>query len=214
LFARDVPHEDARFRMRQRRTAAGSAAHRLRVLKAMDGAGNVSQRLLAARVGLGLSQVNRIIRALLTEGHVRVVDPSVRPYAYRLTPEGRAYLRLLLHEEEVSVVRRFREVQRRLHERLLRIHARGVESVVFYGAGEVMEVARPLAEALGLRVIAVVDDDPAKQGRSLGFLVVQAPASISETGADGVVITALRHAAEIRSRLSREVPAGIEVVDL
>jgi hypothetical protein len=54
---------------------------------------------------------------------------------------------------------------------------RGVRRVVFYGAGEVMELAALAAGSLGLSVAAVVDDDTGKQGTVRYGLSVLDPAA-------------------------------------
>ncbi len=63
----------------------------LLILDELDGRGNVSQRMVAQRLGVATGLVNRLIRELLDEGHLEFVDRNVRPYAYRLTPSGREY---------------------------------------------------------------------------------------------------------------------------
>lgn len=169
-------------------------------MEVLDGAGHVSQRSVAGTVGMAASRVNRIINALVRSGYVAVSDATVRPYAYRLTERGQAYLRELSYEHYASVVGRFRQVEARIRNRLTELRDAGAEKVVFYGAGEVMEVAYPLAQRLGLRVVGVVDDDPSKQSNQLSIAVLP-PASIGELAPDAVVITTFRHAHEIRSRL-------------
>jgi DNA-binding Lrp family transcriptional regulator len=183
------------------------------VLEALDGAGHVPQRRVAEAVGMATSRVNRIIRELLDAGRIRVLDEAVRPFAYMLTADGRAYLQELSYDHYATVVSRFRQVQRRIDRRLAELRDQGLERVVCYGAGEVMEVVRPLAESHGLRVVGVVDDDPAKQGR-WGAVDVAAPESIGAAEADAVVITTFRHAGEIRARLGGAVPASVKVVEL
>jgi DNA-binding MarR family transcriptional regulator len=191
---------------------ADSTAH-LQVLEALDGAGHVSQRAVADRLGMAASRVNRIINALIDRGHVAVGDTAVRPYAYRLTAPGRAYLKELSFDHYASVVGRFRHVEARIRERLAAIRDAGSERVVFYGAGEVMEVAYPLARRLGLRVVGVVDDDPSKHSSQRG-IPVGPPAWIRELAPDAVVITTLRHADEIRARVRPYAPPALRVVEL
>lgn len=186
----------------------------LMVLEALDGAGHVSQRSLGEALGMAASRVNRVIRTLVEAGRVRVVDESVRPFAYALTRSGQDYLRELSHEHYATVVGRFRQVQHRIRRQLGALREAGAERVVFYGAGDVMEVVRPLAEVLGLRVVGVVDDDPAKQGATRGSVTVSPPGSIAEVAPDAVVITTLRHAEEIRRRLGLDASSTLRVVEL
>lgn len=190
----------------------GAVGH-LQVLEALDGAGHVSQRRVAELLGMPPSRVNRIIRTLVQTGRVRVADEAVRPYAYRLTPAGRRYLNELSYDHYATVVGRFRQVQGRIRARLAEIRSKGIERVAFYGAGEVMEVAYPLAREIGLDVVGVVDDDPTKHGRRDGFAVGPS-AAISGWRIDAVVITTLRHTDEIRRRVGPAVLSGVEVVQV
>jgi DNA-binding MarR family transcriptional regulator len=208
--ASDVLIRDGDFNLK--RTDHDPTGH-LAVLEALDGAGHISQRRLAETVGMATSRVNRIIRSLQDGGLVRVVDEMVRPYAYRVTAEGRAYLQELSYEHYAAVVGRFRQVERRIGRRLAELRDEGLERVVCYGAGEVMELVRPLAESHGLRVVGVVDDDPEKQGR-WGAVDVASPDSIGATDADAVVITTFRRAGEIRARLAVGATSALRVVDL
>lgn len=185
----------------------------LQVLEALDGAGHVSQRAVADTVGMAASRVNRIINALVQSGHVAVSDATVRPYAYRLTSGGRAYLQELSYDHCALVVGRFRQVEARIRTRLAELRAAGAETVVFYGAGEVMEVAYPLAQRQGLRVVGVVDDDPSKHTGN-GRIKVSPPSSIGDLAPDAVVITTFRHADEIRSRVRPFAPPALRVIEL
>jgi hypothetical protein len=161
---------------------------------------------------MAASRVNRLIRELLDRGVVRVVDETVRPFAYTLTETGRGYLRELSYQDYAEVAARYRQVQRRIGRRLAALRAEGLERVVCYGAGELLELVRPLAESHGLRVVGVVDDDPARHG-SRGGLEVQSPDSLEGAEADAVVITTFRRAGEIRGRLG-EVPGSMKVIEL
>jgi FlaA1/EpsC-like NDP-sugar epimerase len=169
-----------------------------------------SQRTVAQGVGLATSRV-RIIHSLMRAGYVEVADEAVRPFAYRITPSGRAYLQELSYDHYAAVVGRYREVQARIRARLHDVRTRGVRRVVLYGAGEVMEMAYPLAVEAELEVVGVVDDDSAKQGRRDGIEVVS-PARLTDVAPDAVVVTTLRHRDQIRRRLAGD--PSIRVVEL
>jgi DNA-binding MarR family transcriptional regulator len=199
--------------MKQARRAPADTLDHLQVLEAIDGAGHVSQRALAASVGIAASRVNRIINALVECGNIAVSDETVRPYAYRLTRRGRSYLQELNYDHYAAVVGRFREVEARILARLEELRRDSAERVVFYGAGEVMEVAYLLAQRLGLSVVGVVDDDPARYSTERR-IEVGSPASIRDLAPDAVVITTFRHADEIRSRIQPYAPSTLRVIEL
>jgi hypothetical protein len=149
---------------------------------------------------------------------VAIEDQGVKPFAYDLTELGRARLRSLDRNRARSVVRQFRELEEKVLIRLREISATGLNRVVFYGAGEIMEVALPLAREAGLELLGVVDDDVARQGlpaRSReGSLSVACPSQIEHLAPDCVVITTYRHADAIRQRLSETPNATFRVMDL
>ncbi|MCH7564377.1 MAG: winged helix-turn-helix transcriptional regulator [Gemmatimonadetes bacterium] len=184
------------------------------LLDELEGSSNVSQRDLANRLGLAVSLVNRQVRSLKENGYIQVVDQGVRPFAYRLTADGRRYRRRLSHEHYRSVLGSLRQVQERIRNRLRELEKRGVDQIVFYGAGEVMEVAYPLAKAIGMRVVGVVDDDPSKHGQTRGEAVIQSPAAIDDLAPDAIVITSFRHAAEIQSKIPPALRSSLLVFEV
>ena len=187
---------------------------RLRVMDEVERAGNISQRALARRLGMAVGAVNRHIQFLIRQGYLQIVDLAVRPFAYRLTAAGRAYRQWMRQVEYERVAGSYREMEERIARRLRELRAKGVERVVFYGAGVVMEVTRPIAESVGLTVTGVVDDDPAKQGREKDGLEVLAPHSLERFDPQALVITTFRHAREIRRRLSPALGSRVLVWEL
>ena len=187
---------------------------RLLILEELDRSSNVSQRKLAERLGMAVSFVNRQIGEFVDNGYVQVVDPSVRPFAYRLTRSGKEYCQRLSHQHYRSVLGSFRDVQDRIRRRLREIQRSGVKRLVFYGSGDVMEVTFALATSLGLEVIGLVDDDPAKQGTTRGAMVVEPPVSIGDLEPDAVLITTFRHAREIRGKIDPGLHWSILVLEL
>ena len=65
---------------------------RLQVLKALQEKPDITQRELAARLGVSLGQVNYCVKALVDKGHVKVgnfaASSNKLGYVYLLTPSG------------------------------------------------------------------------------------------------------------------------------
>ena len=184
------------------------------LLKVLAEGGHVSQRSLAQRLGMGLGVVNRRIRAMLDAGFIRIADPSVRPFAYQITARGEGYRTRLRHRRYEGVVGELQELQRHIEERLATLKEMGTLRLVFYGSGEVMELTLPLAEAQGLEVVGLVDDDPAKHGISRRGLEVRPPDAIPSLEPDAVLITTFRHADEIKEKMDPAVRSVMSVVEL
>ena len=166
---------------------------------------NVSQRALARRLGVAVGTVNRLLSDMVEAGYVQVFNRDVRPFAYRVTHDGQRYQRRLGLEQYSWVLGSLHRLEQRIRAKLLELRTRGVERVVFYGAGDVMEATNRVASGVGLQVVGVVDDDPTKQGQRKGGLVVSAPSAINELEPDAVLITTLRHAEDESLRASVEV---------
>lgn len=173
----------------------------LRILDEIGRCGHVSQRELAERVGLALGAVNRHLGKLLGAGYIQVLDRQVRPFAYRLTGEGQRHREMLRHRHYKGALQEFRMVEDRIRDRLAALAQTGVRRVVFYGAGELMEVAGRVGRMLGLEVAGVVDDDVAKHGLIIDGHAVAPPDAIAGFSPDAVVITTIRYAHAIRVRL-------------
>src|SRR5207245_3223644 len=101
---------------------------------------------------------------MIEAGYVRVFNRRVRPYAYKVTDDGARYQRRLSLEHYASVLGSLQRLEKRIQSTLGDLRTRGVQRVVFYGAGEVMEAPHRLACQVGLPVAGVVDDDPSKHG--------------------------------------------------
>jgi len=158
--------------------------------------------------------VNRILNDLVQAGYVRVFNRGVRPFAYRVTDDGQRYQRRLGLEHYSWVLGSLRGFEQRIGSRLRDLKSRGVQRVVLYGAGEVMEASYRLAYGEGLQVVGVVDDDVTKQGLSKGGLVVEPPSAINELEPDAVLITTFRHAAEIQLKIDPPLRSSVEVCEL
>jgi len=175
---------------------------------------NVSQRALARRLGVAVGTVNRLLSDMVEAGYVQVFNRDVRPFAYRVTDDGQRYQRRLGLEHYSWVLGSLHRLEQRIRAKLLELRSRGVERVVFYGAGDVMEATNRVASGVGLQVVGVVDDDPTKHGLRKGSLVVSAPSAINELEPDAVLITTLRHAEEIQLKMDASLRSSVEVWEL
>jgi len=158
--------------------------------------------------------VNRLLTDMVEAGYVQVFNRGVRPFAYRVTDDGQRYQRRLGLEHYSWVLGSLRRLEQRIRAKLLELRSRGVERVVFYGAGDIMEATHRVASGVGLQVMGVVDDDPTKQGTRKGGLVVEPPSAINELQPDAVLITTLRHAEEIQLNMDPSLRSSVEVWEL
>jgi len=175
---------------------------------------NISQRVLARRLGVAVGTVNRLLNDLADAGFVEVFDRGVRPFAYRVTGDGERYQRPLSLEQYSTALISLRTHEDRIRTVLGELKDRGLRRVVFYGAGDVMEATHRVACQVGLQVVGVVDDDASKQGSHKAGLLVQPPSAINTLEPDAVLVTTIRHSGEIQLNMDPSLRASVEVWEL
>lgn len=187
---------------------------RQRLIAELQRGANVSQRALARRLGVAVGTVNRLVSDMVEAGYVQVFNRGVRPFAYRVTDDGRRYGRRLGLEHYSWVLGSLRRLEQRIRTILLDLKERGVKRVVFYGAGDVTEAAFHVASTVGFQVVGVVDDDPTNQGLRKGGFLVRPSSVINELQPDAILITTLRHAEEVRLKMDASLRSYVEVWEL
>jgi len=173
-----------------------------------------SQSALADRVGLTPARVNAYIRIFSERGHM-VAEQKTRGMAYRLTPEGRRFLAYHQVSYRAELVRLMRSARVRFREYFRELGDGGVRRVVLYGAGETGEVVLDaLSGCAEPMVVAVLDDDRAKQGGTLHGVPVLDSAELGRLDADAVVVTSVARGDEIRARLCASAAPGVAVYSI
>lgn len=174
----------------------------------------MSQRELANITGVSLGMVNRLLGTLLAQNHLEMAEEGVRPFKYRVTAAGERYRRELIHHQYRNVVNSVKEIQARILKGLQDLAAKGVKRVVFYGAGEVMELTKPLAESVGFDILGIVDDNCKLHGSTRAGLVVQTSQALRTLRPDAVVVTTFRYAGDIEQRLQQSRLGKVVVWEL
>lgn len=174
----------------------------------------ISQSLLAERVGLTPARVNAYIRIFVERGHLSA-EQKPRGRVYRLTEGGEHCLAYHQVSYRAELVRLRRSARVRFCEFFRELRDQGVARVVLYGAGETGEVALDALEGGGpVTVLAVVDDDPTKQSEDFHGVRVIALDAVEGLRLDAVVVTSISFGEEIRARLSRSGVARLPVYSL
>ncbi len=133
------------------------AEHLLGLLDAVDSDEALSQRSLAARLGIALGLTNALLRRCLRKGLVKMQDAPARRYRYYLTPEGFREKSRLVAEYLSFSLRHFRAARDQYESLLEECHRRGDRAVVLYGTGELAEIATVAAHGARVRLLAAVD---------------------------------------------------------
>lgn len=159
----------------------------------------VSQRELAKRLGIALGLVNSYLKNFVAKGFIRIKNYPQNRYAYLLTPNGMAEKARLAYQH-VNYFTSLYTVTRQDYLALFReLAERGVSQVSFCGIDEVAEIAWLSLQEAGLELVGIMDEN--NPGRDfMGRQVVEI-SSESLSGQQLIVITSLKRAEQIRSRL-------------
>ncbi len=182
--------------------------HNYRILSRIDSEKRITQRSIAGELGIALGLTNLLIKRLVKKGYVKTGKAiKGKRIRYLLTPQGIAEKTRLSIGYLENTIRLYTETKDKIRRSLLNLAGlTGEENrrqrVVFYGAGEVAEIAYIALDRSLFELVGVVDDR--KQGQQFFDLVVGSPEELSWDGAgcpDLVVVTTFRKSQQIDNRL-------------
>ncbi len=188
--------------------------HNYRILSKIDSGKRITQRSIARELGIALGLANLLIKRLVKKGYVKTSNAiKGKRIRYLLTPQGIAEKTRLSIGYLENTIRLYTETKDKIRSSLLNLArltgAENRQRVVFYGAGEVAEIAYIALDRSLFELVGIVDDR--KQGHQFFDHVVGSPEELSCDGADCpdlVVVTTFRKSQEIANRLeSFEIPS-------
>ncbi len=192
--------------------------HTRRILEQLQACDSVSQRTLARELGIALGLTNSLLRRLIRNGWVEVVRQGPNNVRYVITQAGIAQEALMARDYLEDAVRRYRETRDCILESLRALSrtwpaehdgAAQEKRVVFYGAGEVAEIAFVTLQHVDLRLVGVVDDRPTHAffGFSVEPIDRLTPTGVAGRPFDRLIVTSLDKARAVPPALaSRHFP--------
>lgn len=180
------------------------------ILQAIASGGRLTQRSLASDLGVALGLTNLLIRRLVGKGYVRMAGMGTRHVRYLMTPAGWEALGRATRLSLENTVHLYTQTREQIRATLTVVSERcdvdtaGQKRVVFYGAGDVAEIAYVSLQRTDLRLVGVVDD----RRRGLFFdVTISGPECLSADTLDGtayshVIVASIRHAEAIQARIS------------
>jgi DNA-binding MarR family transcriptional regulator len=134
----------------------------LEVLEAIAQNELITQRNLAAKLGIALGLTNLYVRRLARKGLIKCVNVQSNRLRYLLTPRGIAEKSRLTFEYLEYSLFLYRQVRGHLRNTLLPLAHSG-KRVAIYGAGEAAELAYLSLREAGLEPTAIFDGTGSKQ---------------------------------------------------
>ncbi len=161
----------------------------MQLLEAIAADKPTSQRELSDVLQISLGLVNSFIRRLVKKGYCKVTTIPKNRVKYILTPAGAMEKTRLTYEYISSSYHYFKAAQNRLENLYAELVNEGANRVVFYGVGELADIALISMAGTDIRLIDIVD--PAKEGEIYANFVVKAVSRLKKTDFDALLITAV-----------------------
>lgn len=173
-----------------------------------------SQHQLAEKSHLSSSMVNIYIRELSKEGLISVSGETNRSIRYHLTEKGQKKLFKDFLTFSAETVQIYASAKKEITRLLKQYEARGIRTLVLYGASDTAEIVIAAIQQTRLVVIGIVDGDAAKQGQLFNGTQIQPPAAIPQIAPDAVLITSFARQNEIYENIEKLAPPGIQILKL
>jgi len=169
----------------------------LKLLETLEREPAVTQRTLAARLGIALGLANLYIKRLARKGYVKCVTVQPNRLAYLVTPRGLARKAHLTYEFMRYSLDLYRDARRQIREGIdhrVSPHSR----VALFGTGEAAELGCLLLADLALKPVAVFDF---AEGDEFRGLRVRPLSELGSVAYDVLLVAVLHKTKSTRHRL-------------
>jgi len=182
------------------------------LLQAIASGERLTQRSLARQMGVAVGLTNLLIRRLVGKGYVRIANMGAKHVRYLMTPAGWEALASATRASLQNTVHLYTQTREHIRDSLETMSHQcldGDKRIVFYGAGDVAEIAYVSLQNTDLALVGVVDDT--RTGRFFNVEISSPELLTGETIAgvpySHVVVTSLGAADAILQKLAlRNVP--------
>ena len=172
--------------------------HALRILEEIEEDNSQSQRELARKLNISLGLVNAFVKRLAHKGYFKVTTIPKNRARYMLTPRGFAEKTRLTYKFIQSSFHFYKRARGKLRTLLSTLENDGIQTVIFYGASDLAEIAYVSLEETSLELVAIVDDF--KSGGFLGLTVMR-PSILTRLEYDKIIVTSIRSRDDIYENL-------------
>jgi DNA-binding MarR family transcriptional regulator len=178
--------------------------HILRLMGEIGRDGSPTQRELSRRLNISLGLVNTFLKRLVSKGYFKVKTMPRNRVKYFLTPEGLARKSRLTVEYLRYSVSFYKDIKNLLLNKYSEMEKNDVNAVLFYGAGEIAELAYLYLQLTNIKLAGIIDDK--ERGKNFFGLRVEGVERLDVTDWDRVLLTRLEDTdRDVRILLERGV---------
>jgi len=124
----------------------------------------ITQRILAARLGIALGLANVYVKRLYKKGYIKVKNLPKNRIKYIITPKGLTEKARLTYSYMHRSVDYFKEVRSKIENTYTTIMSSGVKNILLWGDGEIAELCYISTRGLPLKIVGVVGDEKIENG--------------------------------------------------
>jgi DNA-binding MarR family transcriptional regulator len=184
----------------------------LKILEKVDNDRTPSQRDMARDLNISLGLVNAFIQRLAQKGYFEIGHLPKNRVRYILTPRGVAEKTRLNYEYIQYSVKFYRDARQMLRELYAKMETQGVRCIVFYGAGDLAEIAYLSLQQSCIELVAVVDDG--RVGQNFMQFTVIHPDRIESLWFDRILIATTDSTESISRKLANMGISTSRVVEI
>jgi DNA-binding MarR family transcriptional regulator len=182
----------------------------LKILEKVDNDKTPSQRDLAGELNISLGLVNAFIKRLVKKGFVKIAAIPKKRIKYILTPHGVAEKSRLTYLYIQLSYNFYKDARRKLRNLYAELEKQGITRIVFYGAGDLTEIAYISLQETAIRLIAIVDDE--KMDTRLMKFPVADPAHLDTISYDRILVTAINSRPAILQKIAQSgIPSDLVI---
>lgn len=159
----------------------------LKILEELEGNYAPSQRYLSDQLNISLGLVNSFLKRLAQKGYFKATAIPKNRVKYILTPKGALEKSRLTYAYVQHSFKFYRDARKKLRESLIRLDRDGTQNIVFFGVGELAEIAYLSLQETNIDLLAIVDEE--KKATSFFKLKIQPLEALKKLDFDKVLIT-------------------------
>jgi len=142
---------------------------------------------------------------------ISIKGKTNRTMSYNITSKGLKEKTSLLVAYTLETTGLYQDAKQEFAQKLQIIYDEGIHNAVLFGAGETAEILYNASKSKDLEIIGIVDNDPDKQGKLFGNLIIQPPGFIERINPDGVIIASVGRQDEIHAQINSLSDKGIAI---
>ncbi len=136
----------------------------LRLLDELTKEPLITQRALAARLGIALGLVNAYVKRLYKKGYIKIKNLPKNRIKYIITPKGFTEKARLTYNYMHRSVNYFKEVRSKIENTYTSMMSSGVKNILLWGDGEIAELCYISTRGLPLKIVGIVSERRIENG--------------------------------------------------